>query len=218
VLITRHALGKTENGRRLPFGDDGVASRNRRLELDLSGRDKAQAGAVLPPLYSLSGEEIAILEPLEPVVWSIVKGADPSRCSHCHYVHAPPRTALRQLIPQTTRSGLWLRQMNTQAAVKRKQGIIWRSNGAWRGALARRRKSMQENLKNYALGFCLFVFLFVIIGGGFHLTSGVALIGALSGTPLVIYGFNRWCDARCRKEEAHTEAPVSEIIPVRERS
>jgi hypothetical protein len=77
---------------------------------------------------------------------------------------------------------------------------------------------MQGKLKNYALGFCLFVFLFVIIGGGFHLTSGAALIGALSGTPLVIYGFNRWCDVRFRKEDAHTEPPVREIIPVCERS
>ena len=77
---------------------------------------------------------------------------------------------------------------------------------------------MHEKLKNYALGFCLFVFLFVIIGGGFHLTSGAALIGALSGTPLVIYGFNRWCDAQFRGEEARREAPASDIIPLRERS
>lgn len=77
---------------------------------------------------------------------------------------------------------------------------------------------MQDTLKKYGLGACLFVFLLVTIGGGLHLTPGAAIIGALSGTPLVIYGFNRWCDARFRGKEAHREAPTSEILPLRERS
>lgn len=77
---------------------------------------------------------------------------------------------------------------------------------------------MRDKLKKYGLGLCLFVFLFVILGGGFHLTSGAALIGALSGTPLVIYAFNRWCDAQLRGKEAHREASASEIFPLRERS
>jgi hypothetical protein len=29
---------------------------------------------------------------------------------------------------------------------------------------------MREKLKRYSLGLCLFVFLFVVIGGGFHPT------------------------------------------------
>ena len=77
---------------------------------------------------------------------------------------------------------------------------------------------MRDKLKKYGLGVCLFVFLFVIIGGGFHLTSGAALIGAMSGTPLVIYSFNRWCDAQLRRKEAHREERVPEIFPLRERS
>jgi hypothetical protein len=76
---------------------------------------------------------------------------------------------------------------------------------------------MHGRLKNYALVICLFVFLFVCIGNGLHLTPGAAFIGALSGTPLVIFAFNRWCDARCRGEEARREEPASEIIPLRER-
>lgn len=76
---------------------------------------------------------------------------------------------------------------------------------------------MQERLKKYSLGLCLFVFLFVIIGGGFHLTSGAAFIGALSGTPLVIFAFNRWCSAQLRREEAHREEPASRIMSLRER-
>jgi hypothetical protein len=49
---------------------------------------------------------------------------------------------------------------------------------------------MQERLKNYALVVCLFVFLFVIIGGGLHLTPGGAFLAAVSGTPLAIYAFH----------------------------
>ena len=76
---------------------------------------------------------------------------------------------------------------------------------------------MQGRLKNYALVICLFVFVFVCIGNGLHLTPGAAFIGALSGTPLVIFAFNRWCDAPCRREETLREEPASEIFSMRER-
>jgi hypothetical protein len=65
---------------------------------------------------------------------------------------------------------------------------------------------MQERLKRYSLVLCLFVFLFVVIGGGFHLTPGGAFAAALSGTPLVIYAFNRWSSAEFRQEHAR---PIS---------
>ena len=48
---------------------------------------------------------------------------------------------------------------------------------------------MQNRLKNYALVICLFVFLFVIIGGGLHLAPGGAFLAAATGTPLVIFAF-----------------------------
>jgi hypothetical protein len=76
---------------------------------------------------------------------------------------------------------------------------------------------MHGRLKNYALVICLFVFLCVSIGNGLHLTPGAAFIGALSGTPLVIFAFNRWCDVRCGREEARREESASEIAPLRER-
>jgi len=76
---------------------------------------------------------------------------------------------------------------------------------------------MRRRLKEYALTVCLFVFLLVILGGGFHLTSSAALIGSLSGTPLVIYGFNRWCDARLREQKAHRKASAAGIIPMGKR-
>ena len=55
---------------------------------------------------------------------------------------------------------------------------------------------MQQKLKNSALALCLFVFLFVVIGGGFHLTPGAAFLAAVSGTPVVIYAFNRRCASK----------------------
>lgn len=64
---------------------------------------------------------------------------------------------------------------------------------------------MRSTLKTYVLGICLFVFLFVIIGGGFHLGPGGALVGAASGTPLVIFAYNRW-----RSRQREPEGPGSE--------
>ena len=65
---------------------------------------------------------------------------------------------------------------------------------------------MRERLKRYSLVLCLFVFLFVVIGGGFHLNPGGAFAAALSGTPLVIYAFNRWSSAEFRQEHVR---PIS---------
>ena len=76
---------------------------------------------------------------------------------------------------------------------------------------------MPGRLKNFGLVICLFVFLFVCIGNGLHLSPGAAFIAALSGTPLAILAFNRWCHARYRGEEARREEPASEITPLRER-
>jgi len=76
---------------------------------------------------------------------------------------------------------------------------------------------MRQRLKEYALTVCLFVFLWVMIGGGFHLAPGPALIGALSGTPLVTYGFNRWCDVRFREHEGHRKTSTVGIIPLGKR-
>ncbi len=65
---------------------------------------------------------------------------------------------------------------------------------------------MQERIKKYSLVLCLFVFLFVIIGGGFHLNPGGALVAALSGTPLVIHAFNHWSSMTFQRE--HTRHTV----------
>jgi hypothetical protein len=50
---------------------------------------------------------------------------------------------------------------------------------------------MQRRLKNYALVLCLFTFLFIVLGAALRLYSGTALVGAVTGTPLLVYPFNR---------------------------
>ena len=51
---------------------------------------------------------------------------------------------------------------------------------------------MRNKLKSYFLVLCLFVFLFVIIGGGLHLNPIGAFAAALSATPLILHSVNRW--------------------------
>jgi len=61
---------------------------------------------------------------------------------------------------------------------------------------------MHERLKNCALVICLFVFLFVIIGGGLHLNPSSAFLAAVTGTPLVIYAFHRRLEGDSRTEDS----------------
>lgn len=56
---------------------------------------------------------------------------------------------------------------------------------------------MLTKTKQGALVVCLFLFLFVVIGGGLHLNPGGAFLAAATGTPLVIHVFNRrWAGRR----------------------
>src|ERR1035441_633604 len=73
---------------------------------------------------------------------------------------------------------------------------------------------MQGRLKNYALVICLFVFLFVIIGGGLHLNPGGAFLAAVTGTPLVIYAFHRKSNGDCRPEHAPPQLAGNEVAYV----
>ena len=50
---------------------------------------------------------------------------------------------------------------------------------------------MRKRAKNIALVFCLFTFLLIVLGGGLRLNPGGALVAAATGTPLLIYAFNR---------------------------
>jgi hypothetical protein len=50
---------------------------------------------------------------------------------------------------------------------------------------------VRTKFKQISLGVCLFVFLFVVIGGGLHLSSSGAFLAAATGTPLLIHVLNR---------------------------
>ena len=73
---------------------------------------------------------------------------------------------------------------------------------------------MHSKVKNYALVFCLFVFLFVTIGGGLHMNPGGAFLAAATGTPLMIYAFNRRFNEASRSEEGRAESLSNEVAYV----
>jgi hypothetical protein len=55
---------------------------------------------------------------------------------------------------------------------------------------------MQQRTKEMLLMICLFLFLFVVLGGGLHLSPSGAFLAAVTGTPLIVYVFNVW-SRRC---------------------
>jgi Flp pilus assembly protein TadB len=73
---------------------------------------------------------------------------------------------------------------------------------------------MQERLKNYALVICLFVFLFVILGGGLHLNPSGAFLAAATGTPLAIYVFHRKSEKAFRQENVLPDTARKEVAYV----
>lgn len=56
---------------------------------------------------------------------------------------------------------------------------------------------MQHRTKETLLIICLFLFLLVVLGGGLRLTPSGALLAAVTGTPLIVYGFNVWSRRSC---------------------
>jgi hypothetical protein len=60
-----------------------------RVELDLCGKDKAHAGAVVPTFYSLAGEPTAIPEKFLGVLRAATKGVNCIGCSHAHFLRKP---------------------------------------------------------------------------------------------------------------------------------
>jgi hypothetical protein len=90
LLITRHSLSSVTGGHR-PQLETEILFRgiHGRVELDLSGKDKAHAGDVVPTFYSLAGEVIAIPEKFQPLVRATTKGVNCSACTHTHYLRRP---------------------------------------------------------------------------------------------------------------------------------
>jgi hypothetical protein len=63
-------------------------------------------------------------------------------------------------------------------------------------------------IKHGSLVVCLFLFLFVVIGGGLHLNPGGAFLAAATGTPLVIHVFNRrWAGRAAHDPQLSSRTP-----------
>lgn len=96
LLITQHRPGATNDGKRPPLETRllfrGIHGRS---DLDLSGKDKNQAGTVLPTFYSRAGEEVGIPKRFRPVVRAITQAVHCDGCFHCHYVRPPKKVEER---------------------------------------------------------------------------------------------------------------------------
>jgi hypothetical protein len=97
LLITRHALSSVTDGQR-PALESEILFRgiHGRLELDLTGKDKVQAGSVAPTFYSLAGEVVAIPEKFLSVIRATTKGVNCRGCSHVHYLRSPRSSRVKQ--------------------------------------------------------------------------------------------------------------------------
>ena len=92
LLITHHRSGIASDSKRPPLETKILfCGIHGRLELDLSGKDKSQAGAVLPVFYSLAGEEVTIPRRFHTAVRAITKAVNCDGCSHCHFVRPPQK-------------------------------------------------------------------------------------------------------------------------------
>ena len=113
LLITQHRAGEPVNGKR-PVPGTKVLFRgiHGRLALDLPGKDKNQAGAVVPTFYSLAGEEVTVPKRFQEVARAITAAVHCAGCSHSHFVRARNEGALAAVSAPATHSS----QNNLSAA------------------------------------------------------------------------------------------------------
>jgi hypothetical protein len=106
LLITRHQLRSAGKGPGSELETEilfrGIHGR---LELDLCGRDKAQAGHVLPSFFSLAGEPVIIPELFVGAVRAGTKGVNCNGCSHAHYLRKPPAVKFENYDRNTPTNG-----------------------------------------------------------------------------------------------------------------
>ena len=74
--------------------------------------------------------------------------------------------------------------------------------------LLRKERKFAKRLKGYALVCCLFVFLFIVLGGGLRLNPGGAFLSAATGTPVIVCGFARLCAQAYKQVSEPKNAPT----------
>ena len=99
LLITRHAPGVPDNGKRPPL-ESRVLFRavDGYLALDLVKEHKNQRGSVIPAFYSRGGEAVSVPSQLETVVKAVMTGVNCVGCNHSHYLRTPQGNDI--LIPE----------------------------------------------------------------------------------------------------------------------
>ncbi len=90
LLISQHRPSLASNGTR-PLLEAKTLFRgvHGRLELDLSAKDKARAGTVLPTFCSRGGEEVGIPRRFRSAVRAVTAAVHCTGCSHSHYTITP---------------------------------------------------------------------------------------------------------------------------------
>ena len=90
ILLTRHWMSPVANGQR-PAMETKMLFRgiHGRLELDLRGKDKTEAGRVVPTFYSLAGETVPIPGEFLSVIRAATKAVNCRNCFHTHYLRKP---------------------------------------------------------------------------------------------------------------------------------
>lgn len=71
---------------------------------------------------------------------------------------------------------------------------------------------MQPRAKESVLTVCLFLFLFVVLGGGLHLSPSGAFLAALTGTPLIVHAFTV-----CTRESSEAARSSHRIMTIHAR-
>jgi hypothetical protein len=89
LLITGYRIGEAENSRRPPLESQTLfRGVHGYLELELWGKDKENAGSVVPAFYSRGGERLEVPAKFQAVTQSVTKAVNCCPCSHCHYLAA----------------------------------------------------------------------------------------------------------------------------------
>jgi len=85
LLITRHSLANTEDGKRSRL-ESSILFYGRRgtLEMDLASKDAQFRGTVSPVFYSRSGEPTSLPSQFQDAVVRITAAASCVGCRHCH--------------------------------------------------------------------------------------------------------------------------------------
>jgi hypothetical protein len=94
LVITRHRPSEVHNGGRPKLlAEEVFRGTNGYLGLELTGKDKALSGSVLPQFFSRAGEEIAIPAGFVPAAKALTAAVNCVGCASSHYLCAPTARA-----------------------------------------------------------------------------------------------------------------------------